>query len=53
MSGKSAVLAKHDNDVVVVAAYRTAITKVSYLTQENPPNLTAFSLGDNAGLVGS
>lgn len=28
MSGKSAVLAKHDDDVVVVAAYRTAITKV-------------------------
>jgi hypothetical protein len=28
MSGKSAVLAKHDDDVVVVSAYRTAITKV-------------------------
>lgn len=27
MSGKSAVLAKHDDDVVVVSAYRTAITK--------------------------
>lgn len=28
MSGKNAVLAKNDNDVVVVQAYRTAITKV-------------------------
>ncbi|CCA76233.1 probable POT1-acetyl-CoA C-acyltransferase, peroxisomal [Serendipita indica DSM 11827] len=27
MSGKAAVLAKHDDDVVVVSAYRTAITK--------------------------
>jgi acetyl-CoA acyltransferase 1 len=27
MSGKYAILAKHDDDVVVVAAYRTAITK--------------------------
>lgn len=29
MSGKSAVLAQHDDDVVIVSALRTAITKVS------------------------
>jgi hypothetical protein len=32
MSGKYAILAKNDDDVVVVAAYRTAITKASSLT---------------------
>jgi hypothetical protein len=28
MSGKSAVLAQHDDDVVIVSALRTALTKV-------------------------
>lgn len=31
MSGKNAILAQHDDDVVIVQALRTAITKVSGL----------------------
>lgn len=47
MSGKSAVLAKHDDDVVVVSAYRTAITKARKggFKDTHPEDLLAAVLG--------